>query len=163
MPQSLFLGTPSRPLGLGVQQGSAWCLQVEYVFTDKTGTLTENSMEFIECCIDGHKYKDCLSEVDGFSQTDGPLKYYGKAEKVRNAHVGGCEGFVASSWLVTSPPSLPPAQSREELFLRALCLCHTVQIKEADQVDGLMAHPERKYTYISSSPDEIALVKGAEK
>ncbi|KAM6125106.1 phospholipid-transporting ATPase IG [Phoenicopterus ruber ruber] len=107
--------------------------QVEYVFTDKTGTLTENSMEFIECCIDGHEYKDCISEVDGFSQTDGPLKY-GKAEK-----------------------------SREELFLRALCLCHTVQIKEADQVDGLIGHPERKYTYISSSPDEIALVKGAEK
>ncbi|NXS75202.1 AT11C ATPase, partial [Pandion haliaetus] len=108
--------------------------QVEYVFTDKTGTLTENSMEFIECCIDGHKYNDCISEVDGFSQTDGPLKYYGKAEK-----------------------------SREELFLRALCLCHTVQIKEADQVDGVIGHPERKYTYISSSPDEIALVKGAEK
>uniref|UniRef100_A0A8C8E6N6 Phospholipid-transporting ATPase n=1 Tax=Otus sunia TaxID=257818 RepID=A0A8C8E6N6_9STRI len=52
---------------------------------------------------------------------------------------------------------------REELFLRALCLCHTVQIKEADQVDGLIGHPERKDTYISSSPDEIALVKGAEK
>ncbi|KAF2982537.1 hypothetical protein EK904_008387, partial [Melospiza melodia maxima] len=66
--------------------------------------------------------------------------------------------------LVTAlPPCLCPAQSREELFLRALCLCHTVQIKEADQVDGLVAHPERKYTYISSSPDEIALVKGAEK
>uniref|UniRef100_A0A8C9EKH2 Phospholipid-transporting ATPase n=1 Tax=Pavo cristatus TaxID=9049 RepID=A0A8C9EKH2_PAVCR len=108
--------------------------QVEFVFTDKTGTLTENSMEFIECCIDGHKYKDCISEVDGFSQTDGPLKYYGKAEK-----------------------------SREELFLRALCLCHTVRIKQADQVDGLIGHPECKNTYISSSPDEIALVKGAEK
>uniref|UniRef100_A0A8C5U6X6 Phospholipid-transporting ATPase n=1 Tax=Malurus cyaneus samueli TaxID=2593467 RepID=A0A8C5U6X6_9PASS len=61
--------------------------QVEYVFTDKTGTLTENSMEFIECCIDGHKYKDCISEVDGFSQADGPLKYYGKAEKVWNGCV----------------------------------------------------------------------------
>ncbi|NWU39421.1 AT11C ATPase, partial [Hylia prasina] len=130
--------------------------QVEYVFTDKTGTLTENSMEFIECCIDGHKYKDCISEVDGFSQTDGPLKYYGKAEK----------GFCGRVWHSAGnslPPSLSPAQSREELFLRALCLCHTVQIKEADQVDGLVAHPERKYTYISSSPDEIALVKGAEK
>lgn len=57
---------------------------MEYVFTDKTGTLTENSMEFIECCIDGHKYKDCMAEVDGFSQPDGPLKYYGKAEKVRD-------------------------------------------------------------------------------
>nr|XP_013798492.1 PREDICTED: phospholipid-transporting ATPase IG isoform X1 [Apteryx mantelli mantelli] len=108
--------------------------QVEYVFTDKTGTLTENSMEFIECCIDGHKYKDCMAEADGFSQTDGPLKYYGKAEKCR-----------------------------EELFLRALCLCHTVQIKEGDQVDGLIGHPEHKCTYISSSPDEIALVKGAKK
>uniref|UniRef100_A0A8C3V453 Phospholipid-transporting ATPase n=1 Tax=Catharus ustulatus TaxID=91951 RepID=A0A8C3V453_CATUS len=92
--------------------------QVEYVFTDKTGTLTENSMEFIECCIDG-----------------------------------GC--------VLVAVGVLWP--SREELFLRALCLCHTVQIKEADQVDGLVAHPERKCTYISSSPDEIALVKGAEK
>ncbi|MGH0138058.1 UNVERIFIED_CONTAM: hypothetical protein FKN15_026035 [Acipenser sinensis] len=30
--------------------------QIEYVFTDKTGTLTENNMEFIECCVDGHVY-----------------------------------------------------------------------------------------------------------
>lgn len=80
--------------------------------------------------------------------------------------IDGCQGLwpAPGHAAVTSPPSLPyPAQSREELFLRALCLCHTVQIKEADQVDGLVAHPERKYTYISSSPDEIALVKGAEK
>uniref|UniRef100_A0A6I8N6V6 Phospholipid-transporting ATPase n=1 Tax=Ornithorhynchus anatinus TaxID=9258 RepID=A0A6I8N6V6_ORNAN len=105
--------------------------QVEFVFTDKTGTLTENSMEFIECCIDGHKYKESISEVDGFSQTDGPLKYFGKAEK-----------------------------SREELFLRALCLCHTVQIKDCDRIDGPTRGTE--YTYISSSPDEVALVKGYE-
>ncbi|TFK15214.1 Phospholipid-transporting ATPase IG [Platysternon megacephalum] len=107
--------------------------QVEYVFTDKTGTLTENSMKFIECCIDGHKYKEGISEVDGFSHTDGPSKYYGKAEKCR-----------------------------EELFLRALCLCHTVQIKEGDNVDGLIVNQECS-TYIASSPDEIALVKGAKK
>lgn len=30
--------------------------KVEYVFTDKTGTLTENNMEFIECCVDGNVY-----------------------------------------------------------------------------------------------------------
>lgn len=72
--------------------------QVEYVFTDKTGTLTENSMEFIECCIDGHKYKESISEVDG------PLKYYGKAEKVELCMVNSF--FTASShfWEVTLEP-----------------------------------------------------------
>uniref|UniRef100_A0A7M4ERA5 Phospholipid-transporting ATPase n=1 Tax=Crocodylus porosus TaxID=8502 RepID=A0A7M4ERA5_CROPO len=65
--------------------------QVEYVFTDKTGTLTENSMEFIECCIDGHKYKESISEVDG------PLKYYGKAEKCRE------ELFLRPSGCLSEP------------------------------------------------------------
>ncbi|XP_073083965.1 phospholipid-transporting ATPase IG isoform X5 [Manis javanica] len=106
--------------------------QVDYVFTDKTGTLTENSMEFIECCIDGHKYKGVAQEADGLSQTDGPLTYFGKADK-----------------------------NREELFLRALCLCHTVEIRANDAVDGTTESAE--LTYMSSSPDEIALVKGAKK
>ncbi|KAK2083976.1 Phospholipid-transporting ATPase IG [Saguinus oedipus] len=107
-------------------------MKVDYVFTDKTGTLTENSMEFIECCIDGHKYKGVTQEVDGLSQTDGTLTYFDKADK-----------------------------NREELFLRALCLCHTVEIKTNDAVDG--ATESAELTYISSSPDEIALVKGAKK
>uniref|UniRef100_A0A8C4MJ19 Phospholipid-transporting ATPase n=1 Tax=Equus asinus asinus TaxID=83772 RepID=A0A8C4MJ19_EQUAS len=69
--------------------------QVDYVFTDKTGTLTENSMEFVECCIDGHRYKGVTQEADGLSQTDGPLTYFDKADK-----------------------------NREELFLRALKLTY---------------------------------------
>uniref|UniRef100_H2S2R9 Phospholipid-transporting ATPase n=1 Tax=Takifugu rubripes TaxID=31033 RepID=H2S2R9_TAKRU len=32
--------------------------QVEYVFTDKTGTLTENEMQFRECSINGTKYQE---------------------------------------------------------------------------------------------------------
>ncbi|XP_073399678.1 phospholipid-transporting ATPase IG isoform X2 [Dendrobates tinctorius] len=105
--------------------------QVEYVFTDKTGTLTENSMEFIECCIDGYKYSDA---VDGHSVTDGPAGVYGKA-----------------------------SQDREDLFLRALCLCHTVQMKDECQADGPDVSSDNQCSYISSSPDEIALVNGAKK
>ncbi|XP_066212537.1 phospholipid-transporting ATPase IG isoform X5 [Saccopteryx leptura] len=107
-------------------------VKVDYVFTDKTGTLTENSMEFIECCIDGYKYKGVTQETDGLSQTDGSLTYFDKADK-----------------------------NQEELFLRALCLCHTVEIKRNDAVDG--ATESAELTYVSSSPDEIALVKGAKK
>lgn len=56
------------------------------------------------------------------------------------------------------------------MFLRALCLCHTVQVKEStdqndDQIDGLVADGEVSLQdqrgFIASSPDEVALVKGA--
>lgn len=63
-------------------------------------------------------------------------------------------------------------QAKEELFLRALCLCHTVQVKEPteqgpvdglmDQVDAGVPHPPQEQRgFIASSPDEVALVKGA--
>lgn len=58
---------------------------MEYIFTDKTGTLTQNNMEFIECCIDGFQYKhgDGSSELDGFCVTDGPVnKIQQKAGRV---------------------------------------------------------------------------------
>lgn len=54
--------------------------------------------------------------------------------------------------------------------MRAMCLCHTVQVKESgpeetlDQVDGIdgrLPQLEEERGFIASSPDEVALVKGA--
>ncbi|XP_035390774.1 probable phospholipid-transporting ATPase IH isoform X6 [Electrophorus electricus] len=115
--------------------------QVEYVFTDKTGTLTENNMEFIECCVDGHVY-------------------------VPHAI---CNGQImpgaASMDMIDSSPGIE-GKEREELFFRAVCLCHTVQVKEEETVDGIKRglHQGRTSSiYISSSPDEVALVEGMKR
>ncbi|XP_066475089.1 phospholipid-transporting ATPase IH isoform X2 [Tiliqua scincoides] len=114
--------------------------QVEYIFTDKTGTLTENNMEFIECCIEGHVYVPhviCNGQI-----------------------LRDCAGID----MIDSSPG-GSGKEREELFFRALCLCHTVQVKEDDNVDGLKkAHlTGRPSVYISSSPDEVALVEGIQR
>uniref|UniRef100_A0A8D0MF31 Phospholipid-transporting ATPase n=1 Tax=Sus scrofa TaxID=9823 RepID=A0A8D0MF31_PIG len=104
--------------------------QVEYVFTDKTGTLTENNMEFRECCVEGHVY-------------------------VPHAVCNG-QGKLPG------PGAVP---RREELFFRALCLCHTIQVKDDDEVDGPRKSPDsgKRCVYISSSPDEVALVEGIQR
>ncbi|CAB3997846.1 probable phospholipid-transporting ATPase IF isoform X2, partial [Paramuricea clavata] len=41
--------------------------QIQYVFTDKTGTLTENDMQFRTCSINGEKYE----EIDNLLCADG--------------------------------------------------------------------------------------------
>ncbi|XP_011377844.1 probable phospholipid-transporting ATPase IH [Pteropus vampyrus] len=114
--------------------------QVEYVFTDKTGTLTENNMEFKECCIEGHVYVP---------------------------HVV-CNGQVLPSAsgidMIDSSPGVS-GREREELFFRAICLCHTIQVKDDDDVDGPRKSPDsgKSCVYISSSPDEVALVEGVQR
>uniref|UniRef100_K7GGJ0 Phospholipid-transporting ATPase n=1 Tax=Pelodiscus sinensis TaxID=13735 RepID=K7GGJ0_PELSI len=114
--------------------------QVEYVFTDKTGTLTENNMEFVECCIEGHVYIPhviCNGQI-----------------------LHDCTGID----MIDSSPG-GSGKEREELFFRALCLCHTVQVKEDDNVDGVKKAQlsGRSCVYISSSPDEVALVEGVQR
>ncbi|XP_061572115.1 phospholipid-transporting ATPase IH isoform X3 [Cololabis saira] len=115
--------------------------QVEYIFTDKTGTLTENNMEFIECCVDGHVYVP---------------------HAICNGQV--MPGAAGMDMIDTSPG--PEAKEHEELFFRALCLCHTVQVKEEETVDGIKhgIHQGKSTSfYISSSPDEVALVEGMKR
>ncbi|MBV96819.1 putative phospholipid-transporting ATPase IH, partial [Eschrichtius robustus] len=114
--------------------------QVEYVFTDKTGTLTENNMEFKECCVEGHVYVP---------------------HAICNGQV--LPAAAAIDMIDASPGA--GGREREELFFRAVCLCHTIQVKDGDEADGPRKSPDsgRRCVYISASPDEVALVEGVQR
>jgi phospholipid-transporting ATPase len=107
--------------------------QVEYIFSDKTGTLTCNMMEFKQCSIAGIQYADevpedrkALGEDDDTGIFD-----FARLERNRQSH-----------------------QSAEIIhqFLTLLSSCHTV-IPEI-KADGSIK-------YQAASPDEGALVEGA--
>uniref|UniRef100_A0AAZ3SNV1 Phospholipid-transporting ATPase n=1 Tax=Oncorhynchus tshawytscha TaxID=74940 RepID=A0AAZ3SNV1_ONCTS len=140
--------------------------QVEYVFTDKTGTLTENNMEFIECCVDGHVYiphaicnGQILSAASSIDMIDSSPGGY---RRVRHS-VYQCVPMCTSVYqCVIVCLCSCVCQEHEDLFFRALCLCHTVQVKEEETVDSIKRgiHLGKPTSfYISSSPDEVALVE----
>lgn len=101
--------------------------QIEYIFSDKTGTLTCNQMEFRQCSIGGIAYADVVEEskrgeVFSFSDLQDNLAAGHETARV----------------------------IRE--FLTLLATCHTV----------IPEYKNEKITYQASSPDEAALVQGAD-
>uniref|UniRef100_A0A8C9VL80 Phospholipid-transporting ATPase n=1 Tax=Scleropages formosus TaxID=113540 RepID=A0A8C9VL80_SCLFO len=129
--------------------------QVEYVFTDKTGTLTENEMQFRECSINGVKFQEINGKLVPEGVTDDSPDGY-MPHLVRVLLHQTC---TLSSCFFTG---------EEELFLKAVSLCHTVQINY-DQTDGprdtfLQANGvSDPVEYYASSPDEKALVEATRR
>uniref|UniRef100_A0A8C2XZ56 P-type ATPase C-terminal domain-containing protein n=1 Tax=Capra hircus TaxID=9925 RepID=A0A8C2XZ56_CAPHI len=139
--------------------------QVEYVFTDKTGTLTENEMQFRECSINGTKYQEIngrlVSEGPTPDSSDGNLSYLTSL-----AHLNNLSHLATSSSFRTSPENGTELIKEHDLFFKAVSLCHTVQISSV-QTDSIGDGPWQssfapaQLEYYASSPDEKALVEAA--
>jgi phospholipid-transporting ATPase len=117
--------------------------QIEYVFSDKTGTLTCNEMEFRCCSVAGVAYADVVDETrrgDGEESKDGWRTF----AEMRTLVEDGGNPFSG----------IDHDKEREVLkeFLTLLAVCHTVIPEIRDE----------KMLYQASSPDEAALVSGAE-
>ncbi|KAG8782134.1 hypothetical protein FRC12_021196 [Ceratobasidium sp. 428] len=129
--------------------------QIEYIFSDKTGTLTRNEMEFRQASIAGVAYADVVDEskrgeVGESGEIVGGQRTFAELRRIERAEgVAGLSGLNASG-------SGGSGGGREVFvvreFLSLLAVCHTV----IPEMKG------EKLVYQASSPDEAALVAGAE-
>ncbi|ORY86933.1 hypothetical protein BCR37DRAFT_131180 [Protomyces lactucae-debilis] len=145
--------------------------QIEYVFSDKTGTLTQNVMEFKKCTINGVAYGEAYTEAMlGMAKREGrnteTLEQEQRERIARDKQEMSkllqqrinpyCNEeqltFTSSRFLKDlNGASGEQQQAACHDFMLALALCHNVLVERSEEQPNLL-------DYKAQSPDEAALV-----
>lgn len=149
--------------------------QIEYIFSDKTGTLTQNVMEFKKCSINGVPYGEAYTEAQAGMQkrqginieeegakahkqiAEDRLKMLESLRKMHaNPYLHDEELTFVAPDFVNDLEGVSGVEQKaaNENFMLALGLCHTV-ITERTPGDP------PKIEFKAQSPDEAALVATA--
>lgn len=149
--------------------------QIEYVFSDKTGTLTQNVMEFRKCTINGVAYGKAYTEaLMGMRKRQGvDVEKEAKQMEIEIAddrarmiktlrgiydspHLIDSEvTFVSSQFVDDLQGAAGPQQARANFnFMLWLTLCNSVITENSKVYEG-------RKDFKAQSPDEAALVSAA--
>lgn len=133
--------------------------QVDTILSDKTGTLTCNSMEFIKCSVAGTAYGHGVTEVErALAGRKGSSLAQEVTEEAQvedsTEERTSIKGFNFIDERVTNGNWVnEPKADVIQKFLRLLAICHTA-IPEVDEQTG-------RISYEAESPDEAAFVIAA--
>ncbi|RHZ68264.1 hypothetical protein Glove_296g27 [Diversispora epigaea] len=142
--------------------------QIEYIFSDKTGTLTQNVMEFKKCTINGISYGQGetdttrsakLSEHGASSFKNDEMNLAAEKDLMlqemstifNNKYMSSNVTFIDSKLYQDLRADDQQSKAIQDFF-SALALCHTVLVEHPDE-----NNPYR-IDYKAQSPDEAALV-----
>jgi phospholipid-translocating ATPase len=126
--------------------------RIEYLLSDKTGTLTQNEMEMRKIHVGTVSYaNDAMDEVSAYVR--------------QGLHLASSDNrtLATPSTSVSTAANVGPTRTRREIGSRvrdvvlALALCHNVTPTTEEDDDG---RPMKSYQ--ASSPDEIAIVRWTE-